>query len=71
MCRVVQRSSQQLAKNLYLSSERTVSRKIEELLLALWLEFRLSKSKILELYLNRVYFGAGAYGGRIGGAEVF
>jgi penicillin-binding protein 1A len=54
--------TQQLAKNLFLSSERTFSRKIEELLLALWLEVRLSKSDILELYLNRVYFGGGAYG---------
>lgn len=54
--------TQQLAKNLFLSSERTFSRKIEELALALWLEMRLSKSDILELYLNRVYFGAGAYG---------
>ncbi len=54
--------TQQLAKNLFLSSERTLSRKLEELGLALWLELRLSKSDILELYLNRVYFGGGAYG---------
>ncbi|MEZ5851376.1 MAG: PBP1A family penicillin-binding protein [Hyphomicrobiaceae bacterium] len=54
--------SQQLAKNLFLSSDRTLGRKLEELLLALWLEVRLSKEEILELYLNRVYFGAGAYG---------
>jgi penicillin-binding protein 1A len=54
--------TQQLAKNLFLSSERTFSRKIEELLLAIWLEVRLSKADILELYLNRVYFGGGAYG---------
>jgi penicillin-binding protein 1A len=54
--------TQQLAKNLFLSSERTLSRKAEELVLALWLELRLSKSDILELYLNRVYFGAGAHG---------
>ena len=54
--------TQQLAKNLFLSSERTFSRKLEELALALWLELRLSKADILELYLNRVYFGAGAYG---------
>lgn len=54
--------TQQLAKNLFLTSERTFSRKLEELALALWLELRLSKSDILELYLNRVYFGAGAYG---------
>lgn len=54
--------TQQLAKNLFLSPERSFERKIEELVLALWLELRLSKQDILELYLNRVYFGAGAYG---------
>ena len=54
--------TQQLAKNLFLSHERTLARKIEELGLALWLEMRLSKQDILELYLNRVYFGSGAYG---------
>lgn len=54
--------TQQLAKNLFLSSERTLERKLEELALALWLEVRLSKRDILELYLNRVYFGGGAYG---------
>ncbi len=54
--------TQQLAKNLFLNSERTLSRKVEELALALWLEMRLSKADIMELYLNRVYFGGGAYG---------
>ncbi|HZC78986.1 MAG TPA: transglycosylase domain-containing protein, partial [Ktedonobacterales bacterium] len=54
--------TQQLAKNLFLGSERTWARKLEELVLALWLEMRLGKRNILELYLNRVYFGAGAYG---------
>ncbi|MBS0241889.1 MAG: PBP1A family penicillin-binding protein, partial [Proteobacteria bacterium] len=54
--------TQQLAKNLFLSTERTMSRKLEELVLAVWLEMRLSKREILELYLNRVYFGGGAYG---------
>ncbi len=54
--------TQQLAKNLFLTQERTVSRKIQEAILALWLERRYSKSQILELYLNRVYFGSGAYG---------
>lgn len=54
--------TQQLAKNVFLGPERTMERKVEELLLALWLEARLSKPEILELYLNRVYFGAGAYG---------
>ncbi len=54
--------TQQLAKNLFLTQERTVSRKIQEALLALWLERKYSKDQILELYLNRVYFGAGAYG---------
>ncbi|TDR93131.1 transglycosylase domain-containing protein [Enterovirga rhinocerotis] len=54
--------TQQLAKNLFLTQERTASRKIQEAILALWLEHRYSKDQILELYLNRVYFGAGAYG---------
>ena len=54
--------TQQLAKNLFLTQERTASRKIQEAILALWLERTYSKDEILELYLNRVYFGAGAYG---------
>ena len=54
--------TQQLAKNLFLTQERTMSRKIQEAILALWLERKYSKDQILELYLNRVYFGAGAYG---------
>jgi penicillin-binding protein 1A len=54
--------TQQLAKNLFLEPERTLKRKAEELLYALALEIRYSKDEILELYLNRVYFGGGAYG---------
>ena len=54
--------TQQLAKNLFLTQERTASRKIQEAILALWLERNYSKDEILELYLNRVYFGSGAYG---------
>ena len=54
--------TQQLAKNLFLTQERTFSRKIQEAILSLWLERKFSKTQILELYLNRVYFGAGAYG---------
>ena len=54
--------TQQLAKNLFLTQERTLSRKIQEAILALWLERNYSKDQILELYLNRVYFGSGAYG---------
>lgn len=54
--------TQQLAKNLFLTQERTLQRKLQELELALWLERKHSKSEILELYLNRVYFGSGAYG---------
>ena len=54
--------TQQLAKNLFLTQERTVTRKLQEIALALWLEHKCSKRQILELYLNRVYFGAGAYG---------
>src|SRR5499427_1924607 len=54
--------TQQLAKNLFLTPERSLGRKIRETLLALWLEHRFSKSQILEIYLNRVYLGAGTYG---------
>ena len=54
--------TQQLAKNLFLTQERTLSRKVQEVALALWLERKYSKTQILDLYLNRVYFGAGAYG---------
>ena len=54
--------TQQLAKNLFLTQERTITRKMQEALLALWLERKFSKTESLELYLNRVYFGSGAYG---------
>ncbi|WP_454683565.1 transglycosylase domain-containing protein [Ancylobacter moscoviensis] len=54
--------TQQLAKNLFLTQERTLSRKVQELILSIWLETKYSKNEILELYMNRVYFGAGAYG---------
>ncbi|MFN3890096.1 MAG: transglycosylase domain-containing protein [Beijerinckiaceae bacterium] len=54
--------TQQLAKNLFLTQERTLSRKIQEAILAIWLEKRFTKDQILELYMNRVYFGSGAYG---------
>jgi len=54
--------TQQLAKNLFLTQERSISRKIQEAILALWLEHKYTKDQILELYLNRVYFGSGAYG---------
>jgi penicillin-binding protein 1A len=54
--------TQQLAKNLFLTQDRTYTRKIQELVLALWLERKFSKNEILDLYLNRIYFGAGAYG---------
>src|SRR3954453_8701211 len=54
--------TQQLAKNLFLTQERTITRKLQEAILAVWLERKFSKDEILDLYLNRVYFGAGAYG---------
>jgi penicillin-binding protein 1A len=54
--------TQQLAKNLFLTPERHMMRKLQEVVLALWLEHKFSKNQILELYLNRVYFGSGAYG---------
>ena len=54
--------TQQLAKNLFLSNERTIERKINEAFLALWLETRLPKKEILKLYLDRAYLGGGAFG---------
>jgi penicillin-binding protein 1A len=54
--------TQQVAKNLFLTPERSLHRKGQEMLLALWLEREFTKDQILELYLNRVYFGAGTYG---------
>jgi penicillin-binding protein 1A len=63
--RVVQGGStltQQLAKNVFLDGDRTLERKAREALLATWIERHYTKDEILELYLNRVYFGAGAWG---------
>ncbi len=54
--------TQQLARNLFLTPAQTYRRKAQELILAVWLEAKFSKREILSLYLNRVYFGAGAYG---------
>ena len=54
--------TQQLAKNLFLSNERSIERKIKEAFLALWLEFHLTKDEILKLYLDRAYMGGGAHG---------
>jgi len=54
--------TQQLAKNLFLTPERSLRRKVQEAMLALWLEGRFTKDQLLEIYLNRVYLGGGAYG---------
>ncbi len=54
--------SQQVAKNLFLTANKTIKRKVQELLLAFWLESKFTKDQILTLYLNRVYLGAGTYG---------
>jgi penicillin-binding protein 1A len=54
--------TQQLARNIFLNNSRTFTRKIREQILAMALETRFSKDQILELYLNKVYFGGGAYG---------
>jgi penicillin-binding protein 1A len=54
--------TQQLARNIFLTNTRTFGRKLKEMVLALALERKFSKDQILELYLNRVYFGGGAYG---------
>ncbi|WP_137932168.1 transglycosylase domain-containing protein [Mesorhizobium comanense] len=54
--------TQQLAKNLFLTNERTFERKIKEAFLSLWLEANLSKKEILQLYLDRAYMGGGTFG---------
>lgn len=54
--------TQQVAKNLFLTSQKNIKRKTQELLLAFWLEHKFSKEQILTLYLNRVYLGSGTYG---------
>ena len=54
--------TQQLAKNLFLTPDRTIRRKVQEMMLALWLEHTYTKDQILTAYLNRVYLGAGTYG---------
>ncbi|MGP1574200.1 transglycosylase domain-containing protein [Selenomonas sp.] len=54
--------TQQLAKNAYLTQDRTIKRKIQEVFLALQIERQYTKQEILELYLNQIYFGQGAYG---------
>ncbi len=63
--RIVQGGStltQQLAKNLFLEADRTIERKLQEMVLAIWLERQFSKDEILQLYVNRVYYGSGAIG---------
>ncbi|SMQ64233.1 penicillin-binding protein 1A [Altererythrobacter xiamenensis] len=54
--------TQQLARNVFLNNNRTIDRKLREAVLAMALEWKFSKEQILELYLNKVYFGGGAYG---------
>lgn len=54
--------TQQLAKNLFLSNERTFERKVKEAFLAVWLEMNLTKKEILQLYLDRAYMGGGTFG---------
>jgi penicillin-binding protein 1A len=54
--------TQQVAKNLFLSNARTFRRKVQEVMLTLWLERHFTKTEILEIYLNRVYLGSGAWG---------
>lgn len=54
--------TQQLAKNAYLTQDRTLARKVQEVFLALQLESQYTKQEILEMYLNQIYFGQGTYG---------
>ena len=72
--RIVQGGStitQQIAKNLFLTPERTIRRKIQESMLSLWLERRFTKAQLLAIYLNRVYLGAGTYGVEAASAKYF
>ena len=72
--RIVQGGStitQQLAKNLFLTPERSYTRKLHELILSLWLELRFSKKQILSIYLNRVYLGSGTYGVQAASEKIF
>ena len=72
--RIVQGGStitQQLAKNLFLTPERSFTRKLHELILSLWLELRFSKKQILSIYLNRVYLGSGTYGVKAASEKCF
>jgi penicillin-binding protein 1A len=54
--------TQQLAKNMFLTPDRTLERKVQEVLLAIWLEHKYTKDQILAMYLNRVFFGSNSYG---------
>jgi penicillin-binding protein 1A len=63
--------TQQLARNVYLSAKRTVGRKLQEMLLAVQIEHTYSKEEILELYLNQIYYGNGAYGVRVAASTYF
>lgn len=54
--------SQQLIKNVFLTPEQTYRRKLQEMMLAIWLEYKFTKTEVLETYLSRVYFGSGAWG---------
>jgi len=63
--------TQQLAKNVFLTPERSMKRKIQELMLSFWLEYKFTKNEILSLYLNRVYFGSGSYGIDAGAKKYF
>ncbi len=63
--------TQQLAKNIFLTREKTLKRKTQELMFAVWLEIRMSKKEILQTYLSRVYFGGGTVGIESGAKRFF
>lgn len=72
--RVVQGGStltQQLSKNVFLTPDKTMKRKGQEMMLSLWLEYKFTKSEILDLYVNRVYFGNGTWGLRAASESYF
>ena len=63
--------TQQMVKNVFLSSEQTIARKAEEAVLATWVERKYSKDEVLEMYFNTTYFGAGSYGIRDAAKKYF
>ena len=63
--------SQQLSKLIFLNKDKTLSRKIRELMISFYIEFKFTKIEILTMYLNRAYFGSGQYGYKSSNKKIF